>query len=54
MKRWIALLTSAVLILSCTACQKKEQLPKVEPQISQMRSICELAVMECYYHNVAK
>lgn len=54
MKRWIALLTGAVLILSCTACQKKEQLPKVEPQISQMRSICELAVMECYYHNVAK
>lgn len=54
MKRWIALLTSAMLILSCTACQKKEQLPKVEPQISQMRSICELAVMECYYHNVAK
>ena len=37
-----------------SACQKKEQLPKVEPQISQMRSICELAVMECYYHNVAK
>lgn len=54
MKRWIALLTSAMLILSCTACQKKEQLPKAEPQISQMRSICELAVMECYYHNVAK
>lgn len=54
MKRWIALLTGVVLILSATACQKKEQVPEVEPQISQMRSICELAVMECYYHNVAK
>ena len=26
----------------------------IEPQIAQMKSICELAVTECYYHNVAK
>ena len=28
----------------------------MEPQVSQMKAICELAVMECYcyYHNVAK
>ena len=24
------------------------------PDISQIRSICELATLECYYHNVAK
>lgn len=24
------------------------------PDLNQIRSICELAVMECYYHNVAK
>ena len=26
----------------------------MEPKISQMKAICELAVMDCYYHNVAK
>lgn len=26
----------------------------MEPEVSQMKAICELAVMECYYHNVAK
>ncbi len=25
-----------------------------EPALSQVRSICELATLECYYHNVAK
>ena len=26
----------------------------MEPKVSQMKAICELAVMDCYYHNVAK
>ena len=26
----------------------------MEPKTSQMKAICELAVMDCYYHNVAK
>lgn len=26
----------------------------LEPKTSQMKAICELAVMDCYYHNVAK
>ena len=25
-----------------------------EPDLSQVRSICKLATLECYYHNVAK
>ena len=25
-----------------------------EPKVSQVKAICELAVMDCYYHNVAK
>ena len=25
-----------------------------KPELSQIRSICELATLECYYHNVAK
>ena len=60
MKKLIAGITAAVLMLglfgSCgktkgTAASAETD---VEPQLSQMRSICELAVMECYYHNVAK
>lgn len=42
-----------VLCLSCAACEKQEDTAK-EPELSQMRTICELATMECYYHNVAK
>ena len=33
--------------------QKAENTPK-EPDIMQIRSICNLATLECYYHNVAK
>ncbi|MBE5871526.1 MAG: DUF4230 domain-containing protein [Lachnospiraceae bacterium] len=40
----------------CAACAKEEEEPEVviEPQTTQMRAICELATMDCYYHNVAK
>lgn len=31
-----------------------EAITPVNPDISQVRSICELATLECYYHNVAK
>lgn len=37
----------------CTSCGKEEK-KNMEPQITQMKSICELATMDCYYHNVAK
>ena len=46
-----------VLALVCLLCGCKEAEPEekvVEPQVTQMRNICELATMECYYHNVAK
>lgn len=43
-----------LLIFSCCGCslQKVESEPK--PNISSIRSICELATLECYYNNVAK
>jgi hypothetical protein len=37
----------------CTSCGDKEVVA-IELQESQMRNICELATMDCYYHNVAK
>ncbi len=55
MKRIVGLILALVMALSCTACgQQKEEPPVMEPKVSQMKAICELAVMECYYHNVAK
>lgn len=55
MKKFIALLLTAFLIISCTACGESSENKKItEPKVSQMKSICELAVMDCYYHNVAK
>ena len=43
------------IIIMCTACGKpEEEKIAVEPQLIHVRSICELATLECYYHNVAK
>lgn len=52
MKQAISFLLAAVLCLAAGCGQK--QAVDTEPSVSQMRAICELAVMECYYHNVAK
>lgn len=54
MKKKIILLLTAILTLTLLpGCSKKEDAAK-EPDILQIRSICDLATMECYYHNVAK
>jgi hypothetical protein len=51
----IALFLIFVLSFSCGSCAKtKTQQKTIKLQVSQMKSICELATMECYYHNVAK
>lgn len=54
MKKMIVLLLALAAILGCTACGQKEEAPMVEPDVTEMQAICELSVMDCYYHNVAK
>lgn len=63
MKKFISLivLIAVFLALCClgiylfyTSLNSQEDNISIVPQIGQMRSICELAVMECYYNNVAK
>lgn len=55
MKKTICLIMLIALAFSCTACSsKKEQIPEIVPKVTQMKAICELAVMDCYYHDVAK
>lgn len=52
MKRIISLTLLICVCLVFGGCAEKQV--KTKPQVAQMRSICELATMECYYHNVAK
>lgn len=61
MKRYISVLMIFIMSLSLCACasgpgqaKEVEKVVANEPALSQIRSICELATLECYYHNVAK
>lgn len=55
MKKIISFVLIVVMSFSLVACSNNEESNKeMEPQAAQMKSICELATMQCYYHNVAK
>ena len=43
-----------VVCMLFSACGKKEEAPEEDLSLTQMKSICELATLKCYYHNVAK
>lgn len=55
-------LTAFLAIICClflSACSGSESVSEIpvhdiQPQETQMKSICELATLKCYYHNVAK
>ena len=54
-KRIPALLLLCASLFLFTACgARPPEVPDAEPEIEEMRAICELSVSECYYHNVAK
>ena len=55
MKKIISILLMIVICMTGAACGKNEmQQANIEPEASQMKAICELATIDCYYHNVAK
>ena len=57
MKKILITMMILLMILSLAACggkKDKDEDANVKPDISQAKAICELSVMECYYHNVAK
>ena len=57
MKKFVAMILIAAMCLSLAACsgaETHESVKDIEPQAAQMKAICELATMQCYYHNVAK
>lgn len=56
-KRWLCAVLFCVLMLAFCGCGAKEeelQEPEAEISISEMRAVCELATLKCYYHNTAK
>lgn len=55
MKKIVLILLSLMLVGVLCGCGESEADRIVEePDIIQIRSICDLATLECYYHNVAK
>ena len=52
MKKIFLFLTMIFIILSCVSCGTDRN--NFELEILDMKEICELSVMKCYYHNVAK
>ena len=53
-KQSVAAACMTALLLLTTACGKAETPVLPVPQEEQMKAICQLAVLECDYHNLAK
>ncbi len=52
-RKIIALFLTLLISITFVSCSRTEK-NEIKPEIFQIKSICELSVMECYYHNVAK
>ncbi len=55
-KKFLSAMLFFVILLALAGCGAKEAEQEASPEISisEMRSVCELATLECYYHNTAK
>lgn len=53
-KQSVAAACVTALLLLTTACGKAEEPVLPLPQEEQVKTICQLAVLECEYHNLAK
>ena len=53
-KHSLAAACMTALLLLTTACGKAEEPALPLPQEEQVKTICQLAVLECEYHNLAK
>ena len=53
-KQSVAAACVTALLLLTTACGKVEEPVLPVPQEEQVKAICQLAVLECEYHNLAK
>lgn len=53
-KSWIVGICILVISLFGGCTKEKEAVMAEKPEEAQIRAICELSTLECYYHNVAK
>lgn len=51
-KKHVFLLLAVLTMLFCTSCGKEEAVEIPVPEEAQLKSICQLAVLEGYFHNV--
>ena len=54
LKKYICLLSVALTLFLFTACGKTEPVEVPAPDEGQLKSICQLSVLEGYFHNVVK
>lgn len=55
MKKFLSVFLAVIFsVMSVSCASPAEETLDIEPEVSQMKNIFELAVMESYYHNVAK
>ena len=52
MKKLLFMILICIIIVSSISCQN-EKIYNIDPNESQMKSICELATLEYHFHNVA-
>jgi type IV secretory pathway VirJ component len=55
-KKMMLMLVMIILLAMLCACsnEEEENISSIKPEEEQVRSICEMSTLECYYHNVAK
>ena len=54
MKKLMVAILSLLSVFLMTGCATQAALPTFSPEEKQIRNICDLATLKCYYHNVAK
>lgn len=56
MKKYVALFLAGLSLLFCVSCGKSETAEVVlpEPDEGRLKSICQMSVLEGYFHNVVK
>lgn len=53
-RKIVALFLMVITLLFCVACGKEKTVEIPVPEESQLKSICQLSVLEGYFHNVIK
>ena len=54
MKKVYKTIFAVVFAICCTGCVDRQMKKTESPDFSGISSVCQLATLKCYYHNVAK